>query len=177
MKKLRGLKRRWQLMMTNLDQLAETIDNTDDEIFIKESFDYFDRKIARSYKIELFEKLLYILNIKQKQGEKRYYLLWYLPNDIFESTILIFNELVEVENFFKERNGNAPDSDIYRLTLSKDKIPGSYIVNSVKKEEMLLAIATLENKQYLHKEFVLLVANKKVIAMADKELSQKLIGQ
>lgn len=167
-KKLRGLKRKWKLMIDNLDKLAINVDYADDEIFIKESFDYFDRKISTPYKIELFDKLLHILNIKQKQDGKRCYLLWYLPNDIFESSILIFNGFIELENFLKERNYNVFDSDNYRLFLNKDKIPENYISARVKSEEMVSAIATIENEEYINKVPVILIANEKIISMVNK---------
>ncbi|MDB1689969.1 hypothetical protein [Enterococcus casseliflavus] len=111
----------------NLDNMAETINSTDDEIFIKESFQYFNRNISTSYKIELFDKLLRVLTTKQEQDDKRCYLLWYLPNDIFESSILIFNGSIALEKFIQERSSSAIDSDEYRLFLNKENNPEHYI--------------------------------------------------
>lgn len=170
-KKLRGLKRKWKQMIANLDRLAENIDYTDDEIFIAESFDYFNRKISTPYKIELFDKLLHIISTKQKNDDTRCYLLWYLPNDIFESSILIFNGFIELENFLKERNYNVVDSDNYRLFLNKNKLPENYISARVKSEEMASAIATIVNEEYINKISVILIANEKIISIVKKELS------
>ena len=76
-------------MLTNLDKLSETINVDNNEIFIRESFQYFNRKISTSYKIELFNKLVSILN--NKKDDSRIYLLWYYPTDIFESVNDISN--------------------------------------------------------------------------------------
>lgn len=170
-KKLRGLKRRWKLMLKNLDNMAEIIDSTDDEIFIKESFRYFNRKISSSYKIELFDKLLRVLTTKQEQDDKRCYLLWYLPNDIFESSILIFNGSIALEKFIQERSSSAIDSDEYRLFLNKENNPEHYISARVKDEEMLSAIVTIKDEEYVYKVPVILIANEKIISMIKIELS------
>ena len=170
-KKLRGLKRRWKLMLKNLDNMAEIIDSTDDEIFIKESFRYFNRKISSSYKIELFDKLLRVLTTKQEQDDKRCYLLWYLPNDIFESSILIFNGSIALEKFIQERSSSAIDSDEYRLFLNKENNPEHYISARVKDEEMLSAIVTIKDEEYVYKVPVILIANEKIISMVKKELN------
>lgn len=170
-KKLRGLKRKWKKMIANLDRLAENIDYTDDEIFIAESFDCFNSKISTPYKIELFNKLLHILSSKQKNDDKRCYLLWYLPNDIFESTILIFNEFIELETFLKERNHNNIDSDNYKLFLNKDIISEKYISDRVKSEEMLSATMIIDDEEHVDKVAVMFFSNEKVIAIAKKELS------
>lgn len=170
-KKLRGLKRKWKQMITNLDKLAENIDYTDDEIFIAKSFDYFNRKISTPYKIELFDKLLHILSTKQKNDDKRCYLLWYLPNDIFESTILIFNGFIELETFLKERKYNNLDSDNYKLFLNKDTISETYISARVKSEEMLSATVIIDDEEHIDKVAVMLISNEKVIDIAKKNLS------
>ena len=170
-KKLRGLKRKWKLMITNLDKLDIDANYADDEIFIKESFEYFNRKISAPYKIELFDKLLHILNTKQKQDGKRCYLLWYLPNDIFESSILIFDGFIELENFLKERNYKVVDNDNYRLFLNKNKMPENYISARVKSEERVSVTATIENEEYINKISVILIANEKIISMVKKELN------
>ena len=169
-KKLRGLKRRWKLMLKNLDNMSETIDSTDDEIFIKESFQYFNRKISTSYKIELFDKLLHILTTKQKQDGKRCYLLWYLPNDIFESSILIFNGSIALEKFIQERSSSAIDSGEYRLFLNEENNPENYISARVKDEEILSAIVIIEDEEYIYKVPVILIANEKIISMVKNEL-------
>ncbi|MGX7351631.1 hypothetical protein [Enterococcus canis] len=98
------------------------------------------------------------------------YLLWYLPNDIFESSILIFNGFIELENFLKERNYQKHDSDNYRLFLNKDKIPENYISARVKSEELVSAIATIENEEFTDNVPVILIANEKIISVANKEL-------
>ena len=116
-KKLRGLKRKWQSMLTNLDKLSETINVDNNEIFIRESFQYFNRKISTSYKIELFNKLVSILNNKKYDG--RIYLLWYYPTDIFESVILIFNNLEELKRLIKEKDFNVVDNT-NELVLNSD---------------------------------------------------------
>lgn len=169
-KKLRGLKRRWKLMLKNLDNMSETIDSTDDEIFIKESFQYFNRKISTSYKIELFDKLLHVLTTKQEQDDKRCYLLWYLPNDIFESSILIFNGSIALEKFIQERSSSAIDSGEYRLFLNEENNPENYISARVKDEEMLSAIVIIEDEEYIYKFPVILIANEKIISMVKNEL-------
>lgn len=170
-KKLRGLKRRWKQMIANLDKLAENIDYPDDEIFIAESFDYFNRKISTPYKIELFDKLLNIISTKQKNADRRCYLLWYLPNDIFESTILIFNGFNELATFLKERKYSNFDSDNYKLLLNQGAISENYISARVKSEEMLSATVIIDDEEPIDKVAVILLSNEKVIAMAKKELS------
>lgn len=170
-KKLRGLKRKWPKMLANLDKLAENIDETDDEIFIAESFNYFNRKISTSYKIELFDKLLQILNNKQKNDDKRYYLLWYLPNDIFESTILIFNAFIELETFFKERNYNNFGNDHYKILLNKDIISESYISDRFERNKMLSGTVIIHDEEPIYKVDLMLISNERVIAVAKKELS------
>ncbi|MDO4680172.1 MAG: hypothetical protein Q4A55_02750 [Aerococcus sp.] len=169
-KKIRGLKRKWKQMMVNLDRLAETTNDTSDEIFIAESFDYFNRKISKPYKIELFEKLLNILGAKQKSGDKRCYLLWYIPDDIFESIILIFDGFNELEVFLKERNHNVVDTDNYRLVLSEGKLTESYINDRVKNEEMVSVIATIDNEGFLDKVPLVLIASEQIISVVKKEL-------
>lgn len=170
-KKLRGLKRRWKQMIANLDKLAENIDYPDDEIFIAESFDYCNRKISTPYKIELFDKLLHIISTKQKNADRRCYLLWYLPNDIFESTILIFNGFNELATFLKERKYSNFDSDNYKLLLNQGAISENYISARVKSEEMLSATVIIDDEEPIDKVAVILLSNEKVIAMAKKELS------
>lgn len=157
-------------MITNLDNMAETIDSTDEEIFIKESFQYFGRKISSSYKIELLDKLLHILTTEQKQDDKRCYLLWYLPPDIFESIILIFNGSVALEKFIKERSSSAIDSGEYRLFLNKENNPEHYIGARVKDEEMLSATVTIKDEEYVYKFPVILIAKEKNISMIKNEL-------
>lgn len=170
MKKLRGLKRKWPLMLTQLDNLAEKNDSAQDEIFIATSFSYFKRKITTSYKNELTDKLLALLYKKQRQNRKKYYLLWYLPEDLFESTLLIFNDFADLTTFFKERQISRGKPDHYLLALNKKPPLETYLTTQVAPEE-LLAVTGILKEEPKDRVSILLVADKKIIALAKKELS------
>jgi hypothetical protein len=169
-KKLKGLKRKWKNMLINLDEMAEQITLRDDEIFIVESFHYFNVKIDTKHKRELLEKLLSILWDKQSKSG-RYYLLWYCSDAIFESTILIFNCFEEVEKFIEDRNPKkGTDLDAYFLhSRNFDKLE-QYIRDSVKNENILPVMAKNTTEEYLDSAPIVLIADRKIIEMAKKKL-------
>lgn len=165
-KKLRGLKRKWQSMLNNLDKLSETINIDDNVIFIRESFQYFNRKISTSYKIELFNKLISILN--NKKDDSRIYLLWYYPTDIFESVILIFNNLEELKRFIKRKDFKVADN-ANDLVLNSDKFI-KYVSTKIKRENMISVTLNIKDEEYAVQKPLILIADDQIILIIREEL-------
>ena len=165
-KKLRGLKRKWQSMLTNLDKLSETINVDNNEIFIRESFQYFNRKISTSYKIELFNKLVSILNNKKYDG--RIYLLWYYPTDVFESVILIFNNLEELKRLIKEKDFNVVDNT-NELVLNSDNFI-KYVSTKINRENMISVTLNIKDEGYAEQKPLILIADDQIILIIREEL-------
>ena len=169
MKKLRGLKRKWRRMFEHLETLAH-LNGQEDEIFIAESFSYYKRKITQAHQAEVFDKLVAILRQKQRTDSSREYLLWYLPEDVFESSIYMFPSLFEVQKFFNERNANRTDSDHYLLTVAPAVTLPSYLVSRI--EEPIEAISVKARlKAHSDETKVVLIANEKLIHVAKRELN------
>lgn len=166
MKKLRGLKRKWRRMFEHLDTLAH-LSGQEDEIFIAESFSYYKRKITQAHQAEVFDKLVAILRQKQRTDSSREYLLWYLSEDIFASSIYIFSSLFEVQTFFNERNANRTDSDHYLLSVAP-AVTLSYLVSQI--EEPIEAISVKARlKAHSDETTVVLIADEKLIHVAKRE--------
>lgn len=163
MKKLRGLKRKWRHMFEHLDTLAH-LSGQENEIFIAESFSYYKRKITQAHQAEVFDKLVTILRQKQCTDSSREYLLWYLPEDVFASSIYMFPSLFEVQTFFNERNANRTDSDHYLLSVAP-AVTLSYLVSQI--EEPIEAISVKARlKAHSDETAVVFIADEKLIHVA-----------
>lgn len=154
-----------------------------DEVYIEESFEWYSKiHLSTEKKKELLCLLLGVLDYQTNHFPKKYHLLWYLPQDMFESVVLSFDSLAEVKAFFlaKQEDGN----DDFKIEYNKDtqfdnylnvseeqykvlKIKGHFVKGlSERNEDMPILIYTTKKLNDLIRNELMSVAREKLISQA-----------
>ncbi|MEJ6348397.1 hypothetical protein R4Y45_04040 [Holzapfeliella sp. He02] len=186
-KKLRGLRRIWRTSKRWMHYYAEHSDDYD-EIPGPGVIPYTGktRKFKQKYRKELFDEFIDILNTKISSYDNRFYLLFYGLGSVSTTSILIFDDINEVYDYFHSSNENNhieyinQDLNITSTPIISEDIPKPYNVSNYTNLNTLYCewhhfdpSGNLDLSQESQKtpNTIILVSNSEVIDIAKKELA------